>query len=111
VWSLYNEEFMNHEEKMEALRGIFDHCLEVADAKGHDYSGTEDAMSNFHDFGWQGIIVRIGDKYHRVKNFCKKAVLKVKDESVEDTLYDLITYAALALIMYWGEKRNASGKA
>lgn len=89
---------MNHDEKIAACRAIFNTCLEVLDAKGRDYSGTEDGMGNFKDFGWKGIVVRLGDKYHRLKNLTK-AEAAVANESVEDTLYDTINYAALALVM------------
>lgn len=89
---------MNHSEKMAACREIFDTCLDVLDAKGRDYSGTEDGMGNFKDFGWKGIVVRLGDKYHRIKNLTK-AEAAVANESVEDTLYDTINYACLALVM------------
>ena len=46
------------------------------------------------------MVVRLGDKYHRVKNFVEQGELKVKDESVLDTLVDLINYGCLAHIMY-----------
>ena len=88
---------MNHEAKMQALKEIFDNCLAIADAKGRDYSGTKDGMSNFRDFGWKGIVVRLGDKYHRLNNLTKSEA--AVDESVEDTLHDMINYAALALVM------------
>lgn len=88
---------MNHDEKIAACRAIFNTCLEVLDAKGRDYSGTEDGMGNFKDFGWKGIVVRLGDKYHRLKNLTKAEA--TVNESVEDTLYDTINYAALALVM------------
>lgn len=90
---------MNHEQKMNKLGAIFTRCMEIADAKGRDYSGTEDSMSNFKDFGWRGIIVRIGDKYHRLKNLSKVgATAAVLDESIDGTLYDTINYCALALV-------------
>lgn len=88
---------MNHIEKIAACRAIFDKCIEILDAKGRDYSGTEDGMGNFKDFGWKGIVVRLGDKYHRLKNLTKSQA--AVDESIEDTLYDTINYAVLALVM------------
>lgn len=96
---------MNHDEKIAACRAIFNTCLEVLDAKGRDYSGTEDGMGNFKDFGWKGIVVRLGDKYHRLKNLTKAEA--AVNESVEDTLYDTINYAALALVMKMIEDTNA----
>lgn len=93
---------ITHKEKMDAMQEIFNKCLAIADAKGRDYSGTQDAMSNFHDFGWKGIIVRLGDKWNRIKNLTNAGNNFVKDESLEDTLLDNINYSVLALI----EKRN-----
>lgn len=88
---------MNHDEKIAACRAIFNTCIEILDAKGRDYSGLENGMKNFEDFGWKGIVVRLGDKYHRLKNLTKSEA--AVDESVEDTLHDMIGYSALALVM------------
>lgn len=52
---------MTHAEKITQMEAIFAKCLKIADAKGRDYSGTEDSMSNFRDFGATGIIVRLGE--------------------------------------------------
>ena len=38
--------------------------------------------------------------------FAKKEKLKVKDESIKDTLIDLANYAIIALILYEEEKEN-----
>lgn len=89
---------MTHEVKMQCLRDIFAECLDTADVKGRDYSGIKDSMGNFKDFGWVGIVVRIGDKYHRIKNLTKVECTSVIDESIDDTLMDMINYCALALI-------------
>ena len=67
--------------------------------KGHDYSG-KDVMSNFQDFGWIGSFVRLGDKYHRLKNFVHQRELWVETEKVEDTLKDLINYGFITLLLY-----------
>lgn len=96
-----NENNMTVQEREEFIRSIFEEeLIPLLRAKGHDYSGNEDCMSNLRDFGWKGIVVRIGDKYHRLKNFCHKNELQVKDESVEDTLRDMINYGFLALILF-----------
>jgi hypothetical protein len=91
---------MTGTEKVKKMEALFNDCLEIAKKKSHDYAGEEDSLSNLRDFGWQGIVVRLGDKYHRVKNFAKSGSLQVTDESVRDTLRDLVNYGALALIMY-----------
>jgi hypothetical protein len=46
----------------------------------------------FEEFG---IVVRLSDKVARLRTFCERGVLDVKDESVEDTLVDVINYAVL----------------
>lgn len=71
--------------------------------KGHDYSG-KDVLSNFQDFGWKGSVVRLGDKYHRLKNFVLQGELWVENETVEDTLKDLLNYAFITLILLRSEK-------
>jgi hypothetical protein len=50
--------------------------------------------------------VRMTDKMSRLAQFTKNGELKVKDESLEDTLVDLINYAVL-LRAYTIEKAQA----
>ena len=76
------------------------------DAKRHDYASTEDVFANFRTCeqagipAWKGCCVRIGDKFSRIMGFAKKEKLKVKDESIKDTLIDMANYALIALILY-----------
>lgn len=81
------------------FRLVRDELIPILRRKGHDYSG-DDVHSNFRDFGWEGVIVRIGDKYHRLKTFILQRVLQVEDETIEDTLKDLINYGFIALLLY-----------
>jgi len=74
--------------------------------KGHDYAGDKDCMDNLKEFGFFGAIVRIGDKFKRLKNFCLNQKLKVQDESVIDTLRDLRSYGYLAQILFEEEQKN-----
>lgn len=79
---------------------------ETHDAKRHDYASTEDVFANFRTCeqagipAWKGCCVRIGDKFSRIMGFAKKEQLKVKDESIKDTLIDMANYALIALILY-----------
>ncbi len=68
--------------------------------KGHDYSGTKDTLDNLREFGSFGVLVRIGDKFKRLKHFYQQGSLHVVDESAEDTMKDLINYANYLLILY-----------
>ena len=72
-------------------------------AKGHDYSGVEDTLDNLREFGAFGVLVRVGDKFKRLKH-CMKRGIKVEDETIEDTIRDLINYSLFLLILYRQEK-------
>ena len=97
---------MTPQAKIDKMRDIFEGCLNIAKAKGRDYSGDQDGMKNFRTFGWKGIVVRLNDKMERIVQFAKSGSFQVKDESIEDTLKDLINYAALTLIMYREEQQK-----
>lgn len=72
--------------------------------KSHDYGSDEDPLANLRaseDFGvpaWIGAVIRGHDKVIRLKTFISKG--KLANESVENALLDLATYALLALILY-----------
>ena len=76
------------------------------DAKRHDYANPDDVFANFRTCeqagipAWKGCCVRLGDKFSRIMGFAKKEKLKVKDESIKDTLIDMANYALIALILY-----------
>jgi len=67
--------------------------------KSHDYGGATDPLYNLRQFGWKGVVVRLGDKFCRLKNFCEQAIFKVKNESVEDAFDDTAVYAILGKIL------------
>ena len=89
---------MKHDVFIERLKGVFLECVTLADIKNHDYAHVEDALENFRDFGVHGIVVRLGDKYHRLKNVTQKGEHKV-NETIADTLRDTLIYSAIALIL------------
>lgn len=80
-------------------------------AKGHDYSGAGGAAESksyenlkaAEDLGmpaWKGVMIRMSDKWARLRNFAKQQVFLVKDESFEDTNIDLANYCIFNIIMY-----------
>jgi hypothetical protein len=75
------------------------------DAKRHDYASTADVFANFRHCEIAGIPAW---KFSRIMGFAKKEKLKVKDESVQDTLIDMANYALIALILY--EEENSKDK-
>ena len=86
------------------------------DAKRHDYANPDDVFANFRTCeaagipAWKGCCVRIGDKFSRIMGFAKKEKLKVKDESIKDTLIDMANYALIALILYEEEQEYSVDK-
>jgi len=97
---------MKHDDFIDRLGKVFLECIDLAKNKNHDYAHVEDALENFRDFGVMGIVVRLGDKYHRLKNVLQKGGCKVQDESVKDTLRDTLIYSAIALVL---EEEKSNG--
>lgn len=65
--------------------------------KNQDYATEQDVFKNFRMFGGLGILVRMSDKLARLRNFEEKAEFSVSDESLRDTIEDLINYAVIYL--------------
>ncbi len=91
----------------EDISQIITELSKMREAKGHDYSGTEDTLDNLREFGSFGVLVRIGDKFKRLKHFYDQGELKVTDEKIEDTMDDLINYTLYLKIMYQQERTRA----
>lgn len=72
--------------------------------KNHDYAGG-DPLSNLRapeEIGIpaaKGIIVRLMDKWGRLKTFFRGETYRVKEESVKDTLMDNAVYSLLCIIV------------
>ena len=79
---------------------------EIHDAKNSDYAGGN-PLGNFMEAegfnvnAFKGVLIRLSDKYIRIKSLSVLADMKgkVKDESIEDTLIDLANYALIAIII------------
>lgn len=65
--------------------------------KNEDYATNEDVFRNFRAFGGLGILVRISDKLARLRTFEERDMFSVSDESLRDTIEDLINYAVIYL--------------
>lgn len=63
--------------------------------KNADYAIDTDPFRNFRIFGELGILVRMSDKLARLRTFSERGTLAVADESVRDTILDLINYSVL----------------
>lgn len=92
---------------------VLDGCLALLKAKNNDYAGPTDFFKNLSlcerngvCSTEQGILVRMSDKYSRLCTLMGAADTEsqVKNESIEDTLKDLLNYSVL-LIAYRRTKR------
>lgn len=79
--------------------------LELMRAKNADYTNGSGPFANFEvaeDFGVSpltGLLLRMSDKFQRLKSFSRCGKLEVTGEGVEDAFRDLIGYSYLALGM------------
>jgi hypothetical protein len=96
---------MTREEYLALFKQLTDRMNATTATKNHDYGGATDPFKNFHKRGEKGILIRMDDKMARLDSaIWEDRLLKVADESVEDTLIDLATYSLL-LIAYLRSKR------
>lgn len=93
---------MNRAEFIESLRETYDRCLAIVAKKNADYANSEDPFLNFRNSEAvgvpteRGIMVRMSDKFTRISNLLDKEP-DVVDEAIEDSIEDLINYAAILL--------------
>ena len=107
---------MSQDELICELQKMFDQCIEIVRKKNTDYADkNSDAFKNFRlieQIGVctteEGFITRMTDKLSRIGNLIKKPPAVV-EESLEDTLLDLINYTAL-LRVFIKNKKNKEEK-
>lgn len=87
-----NSEQIERERK---FRKICDKMFDTYHRKNIDYGNA--FGESFKEFGMASAVIRLGDKYRRIRSLTNKENL-VKDESVKDTLLDLANYAIMTLI-------------
>lgn len=83
-----------------------ENALSLMRRKNQDYGMQRDALANFRRHGPAGVCVRLHDKFCRIESFVEKGFNAVKDESVEDTIDDVINYAILLKFMIAEDKNN-----
>lgn len=100
---------MTQEDYLKFHKKFCEKMHEITAAKSSDYSGVDDILANFKSVGGEwidiGFYTRMMDKMGRLRNFIMTGSLKVKDESIKDTLMDLANYSIL-LSAYLDEKKS-----
>ena len=94
------ELFAFHQELCDEARKLM--TKKNADYTNSDKDADPNCFANFtrcEDMGIcsteQGFLVRMTDKLSRLSTFAQSGELRVKDESVRDTILDVINYAVL----------------
>lgn len=86
------------------FKEVLDEALKLHDAKHSDYNGQRPAWKTY---GMMGRFFDINRKFERIKTLLwEKKGNDVKDETVRDTLLDMIVYCALAIIVFDEERNN-----
>jgi len=93
----------------------------IIETKGHDYNREQQLTGNtlfnltvccvlgIVKTVTQGILVRLSDKLMRLISLTKDPTVQaeVKDESIRDTVKDIINYVIYLYIVYLEERKNA----
>lgn len=90
-----NGSFINTDDKVQVHLMICSTLNDIYNRKNHDYG---DSFGKLRTEIPNSILVRIYDKYSRLKTLLEGSEQKVKDESIEDTLMDLANYCIMELV-------------
>lgn len=90
-------------DKVQRFKEITSDMAETYERKNNDYSDS--FGQSIREFGFVAGIVRISDKFNRLKSLLSGKEQKVNDESVQDTLLDMANYC----IMLKMEMENGQG--
>jgi hypothetical protein len=81
--------------KVQVHQEICTELNSIYEKKNHDYG---DSFAILRKELPNSILIRIYDKYQRLKTLLTGTDPKVKDESIEDTLKDLANYCIMELV-------------
>ena len=82
--------------KIEKHKEICNKLNTLYEAKNKDYGDS--FGKSYKEYGLTMSCIRLEDKLNRLKSLNFNKSIKVKDESIEDTLMDLANYAIMTLI-------------
>lgn len=85
----------------ERFKQIVSEMADTYERKNHDYGNSFE--KTLDKWGYKIGLARLDDKLNRVDQLMETEA-KVNDESIDDTLRDLATYAIMFLM--WKEKHN-----
>lgn len=83
-------------DKVKRHKMLCDKIHSLYKKKNHDYGDS--FGRSFLDYGPIAGLIRMEDKFNRLKTLVRGAGQEVKDESIMDTLMDLANYAIMTLL-------------
>ena len=90
----------SHKEFCDNVWQIMDEIGNLLITKQLDYGPGN--INNAHGGPINGLLVRIGDKFERLKNLVKKQQIKPQHEPIEDSFKDLANYGVIGLMVQRG---------
>jgi DNA polymerase II small subunit/DNA polymerase delta subunit B len=90
----------SHKKFVEDVWDIMDELGNLMISKQLDYG--PDNINNAHGGAINGLMVRLGDKFERLKNLLKKQQVKPQHEPIEDSFKDLANYGIIGLMLQRG---------
>jgi hypothetical protein len=88
---------------------------ELHSRKNRDYSPGDEPLKNFYECedlgvpGWKGVLVRLSDKWMRIKNLVRRGGA-AQNESLEDSLLDSAVYYVICLVLRRRDAEKSNGK-
>jgi len=106
-------ENMNSDRFQEMHRDITDEARALCRHKQNDYASEKDIFANFRlcdQLGLcspeSGILVRMSDKLARLSNVIGPRPASVQNESIRDTIIDLVNYSILLYSIVCSERED-----
>ena len=96
-----------HQQKVNAFEDVTIALRNLYEAKNRDYNDS--FGQSFDKWGLPMSCIRLGDKLNRLESFAQGKDMKVKGESVRDTLMDLANYAIMTLVELDLQSKNMEG--
>jgi hypothetical protein len=96
---------MNKQQYAELVEKELDTIKQIVKAKNNDYTASSgSAFANFESTPdlaspFSGVLIRMGDKFQRLRTFAAKGQLQVAGEGADDAARDVIGYALILLGM------------
>ena len=82
--------------KYDKMKDLTNEILKIYREKNADYGDS--FSKSYKEFGIIAPVVRMSDKMERIKQLSKAEDIKVKDESLRDTLIDMANYALMTAV-------------